>query len=193
MLEVNSKLKSGNGFIAKDQHTFNVGKMSNQLSLNFTDGAVFGLLNNQIGDALKELLSRPSLQFDAIGVTNTILETIGRATRAEEAVVRVNINVYGSKEAQKDVGRHLSSHKVYLQRPDQQRPDSVYDNPHVLKFDDVQMLSLNHNLDVGTQRSSSSNGSEFQNTVRSVYASLTRGANLKQVEGDRRLKTELLP
>jgi hypothetical protein len=203
MLEVDAKLKAGNRSSASDCYTFNIGKIEKPLTevvLKFHDNTVFGILNTHTSKALEGLIDRPSIQFDAFGSILTIRETIGRSTKAIDAVVRVNINVYGSKEEGKDVGCHLSDCKVFLQRPDIQRPGSFYDNPHILKFPDLQISSLEYQLEAAPYRVSTSDDADdaddaerFRKTISNVYASLTRGAKLNRVEGDRRLKTQLLP
>lgn len=194
MSEVDAKLKASSGLLVNDCCTFKIGRSSDQLVLRFQDGTEFGHLNIHTSKALNELFDRPEIQFEALGPTRTILEAIGRSTKAADAVVRVNINVYGSEEASKDVGRHLSEKKVYLQRPDHQPPGSLYDNPHVLKFPDMQSSSLEYQIEAAPGRVLTSNDSEnFRKVVSNVYASLTRGSKLNRVEGDDRVETRLLP
>jgi SWI/SNF-related matrix-associated actin-dependent regulator of chromatin subfamily A3 len=194
MLGVDTKLNSGNVSLGSEYCTFGIVKSSTEIYLRFPDNSEFGLLNSHISKALLDLIDRPSIQFDAIASTLTLRETIGRAVKESDAVVRVDINVYGSTDASEAVGRHLSTHHVYLQRPDRKRPGSVYDNPHVLKFADMQMPSHEHQLELVVPRVSTSGDAEqFRQTVSKVYASLTRGTKLNRVEGDRRLGTQLLP
>jgi len=193
MLEVDAKLNADNRSLVNDYYTFSIKKSSTQLVLRFQDGTEFGLLNTHTSKALESLIDQPAIQLDALGPTLTLRETIGRATKASDAVVRVNINVYGSKEACKEAGRHLSVHKVYLQRPDKQRQGTVYDNPHVLKFSNMRMSTPEYQLEVTSRHVSTSNKVEFQKTISNLYASLTRGTKLNRIEGDRRLRTQLLP
>ena len=194
MLDVESKLKAGSRYSDKEYYTFNAKKSMTQVVLRFQDFTDFGILNAHISNALVGLIDRPSIQFDALGSMLTIRETIGRSTKASDAVVRVNINIYGPREACKDVGRHLSDCKVYLQRPDIQRPGTFYDNPHVLKFPDMQISSFEYQLEAAPDPGSTSDGAEcIRKMISNVYASLTRGTKLNRVEGDRRLKTQLLP
>lgn len=195
MLEVESKLKADNGSSANDYCTFNVEKSSDQVVLKFHDNTDFGILNTHTSKALEGLIDRPSIQFDALAPMLTIRETIGRSTKASDAVLRVNINVYGPKEAAKDVGSLLSAYKVYLQRPDIQRMGALYDNPHLLKFSDMQMPSLEDQVEATPTHASTSDNAECirKTTISNLYASLTRGTKLNRVEGDRRLKTQLLP
>jgi SWI/SNF-related matrix-associated actin-dependent regulator of chromatin subfamily A3 len=194
MLDVDAKLNADNRSPVNDYYTFSIEKSLTQLVLRFQDGTEFGHLNTHTSKALEGLTDQPSIQLDALGPTLTLRETIGRATKASDAVVRVNINVYGSKEASKEAGCHLSVHKVYLQRPDKQRPGTVYDNPHVLKFSDMQMSSPEYQLEITPHHILTRDDAEhFRKTISNVYASLTRGTKLNRIEGDRRLGTQLLP
>ncbi|KAG4441877.1 hypothetical protein IFR05_002618 [Cadophora sp. M221] len=145
-------------------------------------------------DILKALKTdSPYIQLDALGSMLPIRETLGRATKASDATVRVDINVYGPLSTLKSIGKLLSDSKVFLQRPDRPRPGTQYHNPHLLRFAGMEALTLE-------QQSLTNRGSGpvvkdhtlFQKTITNVYASLTRGAHLDRVDGDRRLKTQLL-
>lgn len=194
MLQIDTKLKEELGIRAEDSCTFSLQKPLSEVVLCFLDGTEFGVLNMHASKALENLVDHSSLQFDAIGTIQTIRETIGRVTKATDAVVRVNINVYGPKESCREIGRHLSSQKLYLQRPDKLRTGSTYENPHVLSFSDMQISDYENQLDVGSNRAPKLHEPEkFKETISQVYSSLTRGSKLSKIEGDRRLKRTLLP
>jgi hypothetical protein len=194
MSEIDAKLNVGNESLAAGYYAFRIKKSESQVLLAFPDDVDFGLLSTQITKALEDIVERPSVQFDALADVETLRQTIERATKASDAVVRVNINVYGSREAMKDIGCHLSDHKVYLQRPDQKRPGSIYDNPHVIKFPQMQVPSID-DRPAGTSDKVSLSGDvqHFRQAISDVYASLKRGSRLKRLEGDNRLRTPLLP
>jgi SWI/SNF-related matrix-associated actin-dependent regulator of chromatin subfamily A3 len=194
MLEIDARLKESLQLRAEDSCTFSIRKSSTEVVLYFLNGTEFGVLNTHASKALENLVQKPSLQFEAIGSIQTIRETIGRVTKATDAVVRVNINVYGPRESCQEVGRHLSGQKLYLQRPDKPRIGSTYENPHFLSFSDMQISSYENQLDVGSNRAPKLDDAEkFRETISNVYSSLTRGAKLSKIEGDRRLKRTLLP
>lgn len=194
MLEIDAKLKENLELRGEDSCTFSIRKSSTEIVLYFLNGTEFGVLNTHASKALENLVQQSSLQFEAIGSTQTIRETIGRVTKATDAVVRININVYGPRESCQQIGRHFSSQKLYLQRPDKLRIGSTYENPHVLSFSDMQMSSCENHLDVGSNRAWKLDDAEkFKETISNVYSSLTRGAKLSKIEGDHRLKRTLLP
>jgi SWI/SNF-related matrix-associated actin-dependent regulator of chromatin subfamily A3 len=196
MSDIVSKLTVGNESQTTGYYAFGIKKSSDKLLLTFPDGSEFGLLSTHTAKALEDLVERPSIQFDALAHIITLRETIGRAKKASDAVARVNINVYGSPAARIDVGHHLSAKKVYLQRPDQQRPGSIYDNPHFLKFPEMQIPSIDYKPEGkadGASLSDNDNPEQFRKAISDVYASLKRGSQLKRLEGDNRLRTRLLP
>jgi len=191
MLELDDKLKK-NGRSDHDCK-FYIQQDSDQVALKFQDGTELGILNNHTSKALEALLLRPSLQFDALSSAPVIREVISRATKASEAVIRVNINIYGPQEELQHVGSHLTLTKVYLQRPDSLRPGVTYENPHVLKFAGLPISNTYHQNEVQSSRVAASDDSDiFRKTVSNLYGSLTRGTKLDRIEGDSRLKTPLM-
>jgi SWI/SNF-related matrix-associated actin-dependent regulator of chromatin subfamily A3 len=194
MLDMEAKLKGSFDYRNNDSCKFGIRKKEEQLALHFADGTEFSLLNNHASKALETLLQRPTLEFDAMGSMQAILETIERVTKANDAVVRVNITIYGPRELKHEIGNHLTSQKLYLQRPDKLRVGAIYENPHFLSFADMQISSFENRLEVGNNRASKPDDlDKFRETISHVYASLTRGDHLNREEGDRRLKTILLP
>ena len=165
-----------------------------QLKVVFRDGVELGTLNNRISNALSEIIAWPLITFEAIADSSMIREIIGRAVTAKDAVVHVNINVHGTKEARYDVGKELSNKSVFLQRPNQLRPDSLYDNPHCIPFLDIKNSAASHSLvESNDDTSRLGQAEQFRVAVTGVYASLKRGSRLKRLDGDERLRTTLLP
>jgi SWI/SNF-related matrix-associated actin-dependent regulator of chromatin subfamily A3 len=193
MLDMEAKLKGSFDYRNNDSCKFGIRKKEEQTVLHFPDGTEFSVLNNHASKALETLLQRPTLEFEAIGSVQAILETIERVTKANDAVVRVSIHIYGPRESKEDIGNHLTNQKLYLQRPDKLRVGATYENPHFLSFADMQISSFENQLDVGNNRATKlDDPDKFRETISNVYASLTRGENLSREVGDRRLKTKLL-
>ncbi|KAG0649190.1 ATP-dependent helicase GTA, partial [Hyphodiscus hymeniophilus] len=194
MLEIDAKLIEDLESRSEDSCTFSIPPSSTEVVLCFPNGMEFGVLNTHASKALRSLVQRPSLQLEAIADITTIRETIGRVTKATDAVVRVNINVYGLRESCQEVGRYLSSQKLYLQRPDKMRTGSAYENPQVLSFADMQISSYENQFDVRANKAPKlDDAAKFSESISNVYLSLTRSANLSKIQGDRRLKRTLLP
>ena len=194
MTEIDKRLKSDNGSLTSNHCTFDIEKTPENLSLTFRDKMKFGILNNHAGETLRDLIDRPLVQFDVLGNTLSIREAIGRAVKAKDATIRVNINVYGPSDASKDVGKHLSECNFYLQRPDIQRPESTYENPHFLTIPNMSIANIEYQSEVAPDSRPVSKGqNHLREEISDVYASLTRGLKLNRLEGDRRLKTQLLP
>jgi len=161
----------------------------------FPDKTVFGELNESLSEVVLKLLEHPLLHFEVLANLSTVIETIGKAEKATEAVVRVDINMYGPRSQRKEIGQKLSKSRIYLQRPNYRRQDSIYDNPHFLQLPNVEVNNTEILMMPGVQ---SEKGTEvdkeeqFKRTIGNVYASLTRSRHLHGLEGDDRLKTPLL-
>lgn len=194
MSQIEFKLSSGNSLQVDGHLVFGVENSLRQAVLTFPDGTAFALLNAHAAKVLNSIIELPSVELEALANLNTLRETIYRAAKASDATLRVNINVYGSREARKEVGCHLSAGKIYLQQPDQQRPGSIYDNPHVLALPGILVQSTDFKLrEKGERMLRGDEAHLFQEAVSEVYASLKRRSHLKRLEGDGRLRTSLLP
>jgi SWI/SNF-related matrix-associated actin-dependent regulator of chromatin subfamily A3 len=197
MLEVDTKLKMDGQSKVNGQHMsiFGVRKDSDKMSLTFTDGTDFGVLNEHASKALGKLVDQKSVDLDCLAPTLTLRQTIEKASKQKDAIVRVDINVYGASSARQEVGRDLSDNKIYLQRPDQLRPGLEYDNPHILHFPDMMVVEpfAFAPEPCVTDNPASKSTDVFRRTISDVYSSLQRGSGLNCVEGDDRVKTDLLP
>jgi SWI/SNF-related matrix-associated actin-dependent regulator of chromatin subfamily A3 len=89
-----------------------------QFLVAFSDGAIVGEVNAQLDKALTSIAEQGyELDLEVFAPIRAIQDTIGRAKREKEAVIRVQVNVYGPPAAANEIGRELSQHKLYLQRP----------------------------------------------------------------------------
>ena len=194
MSEVQSKLNSEIMSQAAGYWSFGITKDTSQLYLIFRDGTQLGLLNAHTTEALDSIIDLPSVQLEALVDLVALRETMCRAIRASDATIRVNINVYGTREARKEGGERLSKGKAYFQHPDQKRGGSIYDNPHVLQLPGMETSNQNLEPDGVVESTSKADKAEkFKNAVSNVYASLKRSSHLKRMAGDNRLRTLLLP
>jgi SWI/SNF-related matrix-associated actin-dependent regulator of chromatin subfamily A3 len=200
MSEADAKLKT-NVPIAEGSYIFKMQKDDDSLFLVFPDGKKLGHFNTHLAKHLGPLMTNSFVQFDAITNADTLRELMGRMTKANDAVVRININVYGTREYLKEIGDDLSKSKLYLQRPDQFRPGVPYENPHYLQFPALEINIANNIEELQNQDGIPSSNvnkdkdgvANFKKAVTDVYASLTRGSHLKRVDGNFRIKTPLLP
>jgi SWI/SNF-related matrix-associated actin-dependent regulator of chromatin subfamily A3 len=194
MSEAESRLKSETMSQAAGQCSFGITKNNSQLYLIFLDGTQFGQLNERTTKALDSIIDLPSVQLEVLVDLVALRETMCRAIKASDATIRVNINVYGTREARKEVGDRLSRSKIYLQHPDQKRGASIYDNPHVLQLPGMEALSQSLKPDGVVESAPKADKAEqFKNAVSNVYASLKRSSHLNRMVGDNRLRTPLLP
>ncbi|KIX96920.1 uncharacterized protein Z520_07034 [Fonsecaea multimorphosa CBS 102226] len=160
-----------------------------QLYVCIPGGMRIATLNVHLTEALMEHVKVQKIRLEALVHRRTIFDDIGAATKANEAVTTININVYGTEESQRDIGHDLSVKKVWLQRPDWVSPTSTYDNPHVLRLGTTQSES---EVEIPCQIEQSSRTSGFQESVEEMYSMLQRDSHLQGLAGDARLGTELL-
>jgi hypothetical protein len=196
MLLTDRKLAS-HGDIDRDTAEFSVEldpSKNDILFLRFPDRTNFATVNAHISQALIPLLEKSQLRLEAVASISTARDRIRQAKRANDATVRVSVNVYGPRTIKEHIGRELSKKKVWLQEPDLWKPGTAYENPHVLSFNGLEQPVVSQPLPVeqGTRRLFN-DPEEFQRAVDGVYANLRRDDNLRQVEKDRRVKTTLLP
>jgi SWI/SNF-related matrix-associated actin-dependent regulator of chromatin subfamily A3 len=120
----------------------------------------------------------------------------------------IDIVLYGPSEARDRVGKLLSIARTYLQHPCYQEANTSYDNPHVLKFTNLDTTPRTFQTSTPPRPSTQidsemvdadeihleeeSSHSQVQRKVATVFDSLTRSKNLKRIEGDIRIKTPLL-
>lgn len=172
--------------------------LMDQLFLTLHDGTDMGIVNDRAASALRDIVGIPGVQYEALAPVTDLIDAVHRATNSSEAVVRVNINIYGPPESRNELGRTLSACKFYLQRPDRQRQGSLYDNPHRIhfphiKFSETELTPYEMASEDGVAGSKLRDPDKFHNAVSGIYAMLKRSSKLDQVEGDQRLRTELLP
>jgi SWI/SNF-related matrix-associated actin-dependent regulator of chromatin subfamily A3 len=169
-------------------------KPENLYLITFDDGAVLGEVNASLEQALNNISEQQYLmEFEVFAPIRAIRETISRATKEKDAIVRVQITFYGPQKSAQTIGRELSEMKIYLQRPDYIRQGADYDNPHVLKLADQQHTFPDVIVHKEDQSSEKAADNTLRKAIADVYSSLTRDKNLQGFEGDERLKTPLLP
>jgi SWI/SNF-related matrix-associated actin-dependent regulator of chromatin subfamily A3 len=193
---LDAKLVSDNSSPVLGHCQMTITKCEEQFVAAFSDGTIFGEANAQLERAFGGIAEqRYQIDLEVFAPIQPVRETISRATKEKEAVVRVNINVYGPRSSVQGVGQELSSHKIYLQKPDHMKAGFTYDNPHVLKLSNFQLPVTGQILEVREEKESESESQKaeaFKKTISTIYSSLTRGHTLTGLEGDERLKTKLL-
>ncbi|KAI4702778.1 hypothetical protein J4E89_010312 [Alternaria sp. Ai002NY15] len=164
-----------------------------QFVVAFPKGGVVGDVNAQLDGALTSIAEQGyEIDLEVFAPTVVIQETIGRATKDKEAVVRVQINVYGPLTAACDIGKELSQQKIYLQRPVYIRDGSRYENPHILTLPGFQSSTSEIPTITEEPLPDKVGLQTLRSTLQNVYSSLTRDRNLHGLEGDERLNTDLL-
>ncbi|KAK1467422.1 SNF2 family domain-containing protein [Colletotrichum melonis] len=175
---------------------FTLSDSQEHICLSFKDdNTEFGYLRSGPGKALARLLTPDSrVEFEPIAPTNALRETIGRAKKPVEAMVKVDINVYGPRAMAKVVGDKLTEGKLWLQKSDHARRELCYENPHVLKIQGSEMMPENFIKDVNSGQSTGRQRREqkLERMMIEVYDSIENKREFNRELGDKRLKNDLL-
>ena len=190
MARINSKLTESE----QEIHALSLRFGPDRVFVDFDDGNQFGYLRENMTTALKPLRTIKSLEFEVILIAQTLRKQIGNMKKASDAVIPVDINVYGPRSLADDVGEVLSMGKAFLQRPDHHHRRFPYENPHVIKFTDADAPAPINDVQPqnATNSQPKSAAEKLQDVVSQVHRSLHRSENLQRAEGDQRLKTQLL-
>lgn len=142
------------------------------------------------------VIKNPAVELEPIAPVSNLRDTIGRANKATEAMVKVDINIYGSKSIAAATGELLSKDKLWLQEPDHARQGVRFDNPHFfpIKINGVQMETIqpvNQTVKDGASRAKLRND-QLRKMVEEIYKSVDNTRGLDRVEGGHRVASSLL-
>jgi hypothetical protein len=174
---------------------FTLQAKSDHILLSFPDGTQFGYLRDNMTEALKAHLTSEDLSFEAVASTANLRARIAKVEKQGDAIVHVNINIYGPRAQAKIVGGELSSKKVWLQKPDYYKRQYPYENPHLIRFPDLEQ-TVSEQIVQDVQAPEPVLPQPTVNTVKQVvsevHRSLHRADDLDREDGDERLRTPLL-
>lgn len=166
---------------------FQIRPSSNQeLFLKFPDGTELGYLSERMKNTFGPLKELPHFELEACITLKSIIDALSKATTAAEAAIRVEIHVYGPKILRDQFGRHISNGNLFLQHPDMCRPGVTYDNPHILRFDDLEDSDLGEETDATEDDVeadlSVESDEDFEETITTVYQFLRRPNQLNRLK-----------
>jgi len=164
--------------------------------LSLPDGNQFGILRSDMTEVLERLLKQsPPFELEAVASTTRLREQIAVATKPNEAIVQVNINIYGPRDRAKEIGDELSDRKQWLQKPDFFKAQYEYFNPHHLHFPELesQMVQEEIRQDVSATAKPRAEEERVKKLVAQVHEALTRASDpeLEAIAGDQSLKSQL--
>ncbi|OLN85473.1 putative SWI/SNF-related matrix-associated actin-dependent regulator of chromatin subfamily A member 3-like 3 [Colletotrichum chlorophyti] len=198
MAVIDTKLrKSQQAAVDRDTiyQRFALSNQQENVLLTFRDDATeFGYLRSAHGRTLARLLNQVVVELEPIAPTIALRETIGRAKKPAEAMVKVDINVYGPRGAARRVGDALSEGKLWLQKPDHARPDVFYENPHELHIRGGEQMpeEVVREVNSGTPAGRQPREESLRRMMMEVYDSIQNNRQLARVHGGNRLKHDLL-
>jgi SWI/SNF-related matrix-associated actin-dependent regulator of chromatin subfamily A3 len=167
-----------------------------QLFLKFSDGTNLGQLCEKIERGFENLTNDHSIEFDAVMNVKNVIEAIQRVQKSADAVIRVNINIYGPESKCGEVGRDLSDKSLFLQEPNERREGTTYYNPHILLLEGIDDPETEEVVEAPNSNSevyipSSDRNEDFQETIAEVFSSLKRSDELRRLEGSENLNRAL--
>ncbi|KAJ3567630.1 hypothetical protein NPX13_g6703 [Xylaria arbuscula] len=174
---------------------FAIEKKVDHLTVAFSDGVTLGILSDSMFESLSPLMERDSsFLLEGVTSTNVLRDRIGKISKSSDRKIRMDINVYGLRDAAKKMGDELSLKKLWLQRPDSYKTNFTYENPHFVEFPDINQITAGASdvrmaLDEQAQLNKQD---RIQKLVSDVQNSTQRARELETTTGDRRLQTPLL-
>ena len=195
MVNIDAKLTASAAHAPTPFQRFALNEQPEHILLSFVDDSVdFGFLRPNITRALESLVRNPALDLEALTRTGTLRDTIGRAKKPSEALVKVEVTVYGPRASAQATGEHLSRHKLWLQRPSQLRPGVVYENPQLISFPGLEYSEAEvlQPVGKGAPGRKAARGERLQSLVAGAFRSTRRAQGLRRVPGGPRVTGHLL-
>ncbi|KAH6988464.1 SNF2 family N-terminal domain-containing protein [Ilyonectria destructans] len=172
--------------------TFSLEPQPDHILLLLPNGTAFGHLRDKLTKALTPLLRWDSLQFEAVILSQGVRGKISKIDKSGEAIVQVDINIYGPSDQAIKVGDILTEDKLWFQRPDYYKSQFPYENPHVIRFPELEGSMQFEEPGNEIRTSTSRTEVNVLQIVSEINTSTHRADGLERVTGDRRLLTPLL-
>ncbi|KAF7526827.1 hypothetical protein G7054_g10639 [Neopestalotiopsis clavispora] len=178
-------------------HRFKLKNEGDHIQLSFLDDTELGILRANFLKGLSDLLGMTEIHFEAVADTNIIRDTISKVTKASDALVRVNINIYGPPNKADYIGSQLSEHKLWLQKPEQKIEGVRYKNPHILEFEDLDITLIEQTMNPvesgGGRPVPRTEDDHLRQFRADVYSSTRRQNELAQRATSGNFRTTMLP
>ncbi|RYP46657.1 hypothetical protein DL768_007170 [Monosporascus sp. mg162] len=120
---------------------FPVSRIGSYFGLDYS-GAVFAVFNRKTCLLIDEMQAKHRVQLYAYTEPETLKRALASHTSKSPAIISVDLNIYGERQDATDVGRVLSSHKLFLQQPIHKPESATYYCPHFLHVQEVLGQSL---------------------------------------------------
>jgi hypothetical protein len=168
-----------------------------ELFLTFPDATEFGYLSERMKRTLKPLIGLPHFEIEGWSPLHPILDALIRAKTSADAAIRMDLHVYGLKSLRDQFGKQLSKGNLFLQHPDMCRPGIRYDNPHILRFEEMEDRNVEEETgaadDEGEADVSFECDEDFEKTIENVFQSLRRPDKLNRLKETENLTVSLYP
>ena len=170
-------------------YAFNVALVGSELRLVHDDGCEFAQLNRMIEEASDEISELQLFHCEAFVDTNRCLNILQNSQRPADRQLTADINIYASRHNVEEVGRWLSTKRLYLQPTDYRTTEFEYSNPHMLLLPGFQDKSLATFQQNSTQESRAAR--DFGATMTEIWSSLSRVKSLRGLKADSQIQSVL--
>ncbi|KAF7554933.1 hypothetical protein G7Z17_g2554 [Cylindrodendrum hubeiense] len=172
--------------------TFRLRPNVDHILLLLPNGTAFGHLRDKLTKALTPLLKLDYLDFEAVALSQGVCGRISKMDKSGDAIVQVDINIYGPSDQGIIIGNILTEDKLWFQRPDYYKNEFPYENPHVIRFPELEGSMEFEEIRKGNINPTGRTDVNVLQLVSEIQASTHRADGLDRVTGDRRLQTNLL-
>ncbi|KAL6413087.1 promoter binding protein RUSH-1alpha [Ilyonectria robusta] len=178
---------------------FGILKHFEYFMLKLPNGEIFAQVSELASRGLAELQDYPSVEIVAFVETTRLERVFARAKRPSEATLKTEVNLYGSIDDAKVIGDKLCAAKMFLQDPEHGTENMEYCNPHIAQFPGIEepvLTTMDNGFSTGIQKSAKAVREErenFDQTVSTIYHSLSRSRNLERMQAGTMIQTPLLP
>ncbi|KAJ4267530.1 hypothetical protein NW762_003637 [Fusarium torreyae] len=160
------------------------------------DDKHFGHLRSAVGQTLLPFISHQRVELEPLALKADLREIIQRASKSADAMVKVDINVYGPRLDSTTVGDALSDGNLWLQRSSHGRAGTMYENPHFLtiNLEDGHTQTLQNMDPVSNDEAPKrkTRDDQLRKMVEDVYKTVDNTRELELVEGGDRVTRQLL-
>lgn len=192
MSVIDVRLRAANSIYQR----FELSNEQNHIIIRFPENREkFGYLRSGETKTISQVLSH-NVTFEPIALKAALREVIGRAHKPADAMVKLDINVYGPRQESSHVSDALSRGKLWLQRPDHIREGIIYENPHFLKLkingDRERTLQPVGHVVGHTAPRRNIREEQLRKLVEEVYQSVDNSRELERVDGGAKVTQQLL-
>jgi hypothetical protein len=157
-------------------------------------GESLGVIEPAVHMVLAPLIIGSLVRIQPVLLRNTC----AKPSRNKKSKIEIHLNLFGAEDIAVDIGKYLSDNRIFLQHPRYPEAGFVYKNPHILSplFKDVLTESTFTGgipiLHKASELPLTCTNSAPSMDLFDIFTGINKSMILDEVNGDSRLRTELL-